>query len=109
MEWYEIIISILSGLVVLIPLVSKLVSVTTLYVKEKNWNRIIAMVTEYMISAETMFETGAEKKSWVIEMIKTSAKVSNFDLTEENLLKISELIDDMCDLSKKINIGEVIK
>lgn len=104
MEWYEILVSILSGLVVTIPLVVKLVEYVKKAIQEKNWNRILAMVIEYMETAETMFATGAERKSWVMEMLKTSAKVSNFDLTEENLLKISELIDKMCELSKKINI-----
>lgn len=105
MEWYEIVISILSGLIAIIPLVAKLVNVTTAYVREQNWNKIIVMVTEYMVTAETMFDKGSDKKAWVIEMLKTSAKVSNFDLTEENLEKISVLIDDMCSLSKKININ----
>ena len=105
MEWHEIIISILSGLVAIIPLVVKLVEVTTSFVKEKNWNQMIVMVSEYMATAETMFEKGSEKKAWVLEMVKTSANVSNFDLTEENLEKISVLIDNMCDLSKKININ----
>ena len=102
--WVEVIIKVLSGLIVVIPLVTKLVVITTSYVKEKNWNQIISMVTEYMITAETMFKLGSEKKAWVIEMIKTSAKVSNFDLNDENLLKISELIDQMCSLSKQINV-----
>lgn len=105
MEWYEILISVLTALTAVIPLVIKLFNVTVSYVQEKNWNKIIVMVTEYMATAETMFDTGAERKDWVIEMLKTSAKVSNFDLTEENLLKISELIDQMCKLSKNINIA----
>ena len=104
MEWYEIVIKVLSGLIVVLPLVVKLVNVTTAYVREQNWNKIIVMVTEYMVTAETMFEKGSDKKAWVLEMLKTSAKVSNFDLTEENLAKISALIDDMCDLSKQINV-----
>ena len=104
MEWYEILISVLTGLTVIIPLGIQLAQWIQKAVREKNWNRIIVMVIEYMETAETMFATGAERKSWVIEMLKTSAKVSNFDLTEENLLKISELIDKMCELSKKINI-----
>ena len=102
-EWVEMIISILSGLAVTIPLVIKLVQVVVQSTKEKNWNKIIVMVTEYMATAETMFKHGQDKKAWVMEMLKTSAKVSNFDLTEENLLKISELIDQMCTLSKQIN------
>jgi hypothetical protein len=106
MDWLNVVVSILSGLCVCIPLVYKLVMTVTSYIKEKNWNQIIMITTEYMVTAETMFSTGAEKKSWVIEMLKTSSKVSNFDLTEENLLKISELIDNMCALSKKININK---
>ena len=104
MEWYEIVAEILAGLVVIIPLVGKLVSMTTSYVKEKNWNKIITMVTEYMIQAEKLYTLGADKKAWVLEMVRTSGAISNFDLTEENLLKISELIDQMCSLSKQINI-----
>lgn len=103
MEWYEIVIKVLSALIVVLPLVLKLVSVTTAYVKEKNWNKIIVMVTEYMVAAESMFENGKDKKAWVLEALKTSAKVSNFDLTDENLEKISELIDELCALSKQIN------
>ena len=104
MEWYEILINIVSGLIILTPLVINLVSVTTSYVKEKNWNKILSMVIEYMAAAEVMFSSGSERKAWVMEMIKTSAKVSNFDLTEENLLKISTFIDDVCALSKQINV-----
>lgn len=103
MEWYEIVISILSGLAAVIPLVIKLVDMTKCYMKEKNWSQMIVIVTEYMATAETMFDKGSDKKAWVLEMVKTSAKVSEFDLTEENLEKISLLIDDLCDLSKQIN------
>lgn len=106
MKWYEVLMEILSGLIIMIPLVAKLWSVIIAYVQEKNWNKIIVAVTEYMITAEKMFETGAERKAWVIEMLKTSASVSNFNLTEENLLKISELIDKMCELSKQINTSK---
>ena len=36
MEWYEILISVLAGLTAVIPVVIKLVEITTKYVKEKN-------------------------------------------------------------------------
>lgn len=106
MEWYEIIASILSGLAITIPLVIQLVKYVKQFIQEKNWNKIIEMVTEYMITAEGLYKNGNEKKDWVLEMLKTSAKVSNFDLNDENLLKISELIDKMCTLSKKINVNK---
>ena len=104
MEWYEIIAMILSGMATAIPLIIKLVQTVQQMIKEKNWNQIIITVTEYMATAETMFATGAERKVWVMEMLKTTAKTSNFDLTEENLMKISELIDRLCVLSREINV-----
>ena len=46
MEWYEILISILSGLVALIPLVVKLVEYVEKSVKEKNWTSLLQLVTK---------------------------------------------------------------
>lgn len=103
-EWVDTIVSILSGLCVCIPLVYKLVNTMISYIKEKNWNNIMMVIIEYMTVAESMFKTGAERKTWVMEMIKTSAQASNFELNDENLAKISELIDEMCALSKNINV-----
>lgn len=101
--WIELVVAVCSALTVCIPLVVKLANTIFAFVKEKNWNKIIEMTMEYMATAETMFETGAERKEWVLEMIKASAKVSNFNLTEESLAKISELIDQICKTSKQIN------
>ena len=103
--WIELIVAICGALTVCVPLVIKLASTITAFVKEKNWNKIIETTMGYMTVAETMFETGAEKKEWVMQMIQESAKVSNFDLTEESLAKISELIDQICKTSKHINTG----
>ena len=102
--WIELVVDICGALVVCIPLVTKLCSTIAAFVKEKNWNKIIEMTMEYMTTAETMFETGAERKEWVLEMVKASASVSNFNLTEESFAKISELIDQICKTSKKINV-----
>lgn len=101
--WIELVAAICGALAVCLPLVTKLCSTIAAFVKEKNWNKIVEMTMEYMATAETMFETGAERKEWVLEMIKASAKVSNFNLTEESLAKISELIDQICKTSKQIN------
>ena len=108
-DWVNLVVSVLSGLAICIPLAMQLVKFVRQFVQEKNWNKIIEMVTEYMITAEGLYANGNEKKAWVLEMLKTSAKVSNFDLTEKNLLKISELIDQMCVLSKKINVNTEIQ
>lgn len=101
--WIELVVAICGALAVCLPLVTKLCNTIVAFAKEKNWNKIIEMTMEYMATAETMLETGAERKEWVLEMVKASAKVSNFNLTEESLAKVSELIDQICKTSKKIN------
>lgn len=73
MEYLELVISILSGIAVCIPLVIKLVSTVKEVVKEKNWNELVSMAFDYMGEAEELFETGAQRKEWVMAMIKTSA------------------------------------
>ena len=57
MEWFELVLSILSGLAVAIPLVIKLVEYVKKAVKEKNWKIVLDIVMKYMALAEEMFET----------------------------------------------------
>ena len=101
--WIQIAISILSGIAVAIPLIVKLVNVVKDSVKEKNWNQLVKMTMDYMTQAEKNFESGAERKEWVMSMVKTSAATINYTLTDDDILKISDLIDAICDASKIIN------
>ena len=64
MDWINIIVSILSGLAVCIPLAAKLVSVVKQAVREKNWSKLVKLVMSLMEDAETMFDTGAQRKEW---------------------------------------------
>lgn len=100
MEWINYAVSILSGLAVAIPLVVKLVEYVKKAVKEKNWNQVFKLVMDLMTEAEKKFETGAEKKEWVLAMIKASADSINYDIDTN---AISELIDSLCDMSKAVN------
>ena len=103
MEWYEIIISVLTGLSVTIPLVIKLVEYVQKAVKEKNWNALLRLVMNLMAEAESKFEHGADKKSWVLSMVEASAKTINYDV---DLEQVGELIDSLCDMSKMVNPPE---
>ena len=58
------------------------------------------LVTSYMERAETMFEKGADRKEWVMAMVKASADTVKYDLDMD---KISDLIDSLCDMSKIVN------
>ena len=71
--------------------------------KEKNWNLLLKMAMNYMTEAEKNIASGAERKEWVLSMVKASAVNINYDLTEEDIQKLSDLIDAICDASKIIN------
>ena len=106
MNWVQLITAILAGLATAIPLVVKLVNVVQAAVKEKNWNQLLKMMMYYMAQAEKNISSGAERKEWVISMVKASAATINYDLTPEDEAKLADLIDAICDASKIINNNE---
>lgn len=102
-NWTQLIIAILGGIATAIPLIIKLVSVVQSAIREKNWNQLVKMTMDYMTQAEKNFESGAERKEWVMSMVKTSAATINYTLTDEDIIKLSDLIDAICSASKIIN------
>lgn len=104
MEWYEIIINILSGLVITIPLVVKLVEYVKQAIMEKNWNQLVTLVMNLMAEAEAKFDNGADRKAWVLSMVEASAKTINYPIDIET---VSKLIDDLCTLSKQVNAPKI--
>mgnify|MGYP004664066455 CR=1 FL=1 len=105
-NWIQLITAILAGLATAIPLVVQLVNVVKKATKEKNWNQLMKMAMDYMGQAEKNISSGAERKEWVLSMIKVSAVNINYDLTDEDIEKLSDLIDAICDASKVINNNE---
>lgn len=104
--WIQIAISILSGIAVAIPLIIKLVNVVKDSVKEKNWNLLMKMTMDYMTEAEKNIASGAERKQWVMSMVIASASNINYPMTDEDVKKIEDLIDVICDASKILNNSE---
>lgn len=100
MDVLQLVVSALAGLAAAIPLVVQLVKYVQKAVKEKNWSKVIEMVTNYMERAETMFETGADRKEWVMAMVKASADTINYDIDMD---AIGKLIDSLCGMSKVVN------
>ena len=90
----------LAALGAIITLVINLVKYVKAAVKEKNWKNLVNLVLAYMEEAEQKFENGADKKQWVLAMIKASAEVINYDIDIE---EVSELIDSLCDMSLVVN------
>ena len=100
MDWFEYVLSLLPGIFAIVALTLNLVKYVKAAVKEKNWEDVLKLVIEYMKTAEDKFKDGAEKKEWVLAMIKASADTVNYDI---NMDVISELIDDLCDMSNIVN------
>ena len=103
MNWLEIlklIAVIASGLAATIPLVIQLVKYVKLAVKEKNWDVLLKKVMELMEIAEEKFEGGAERKEWVLAMLKSCEDEINYDIDYN---AIAAMIDRLCDMSKIIN------
>lgn len=100
MEWYEIVVSILTGIAACIPLVVNLVKYVKQAIKEKNWNKLVTLVMNLMALAEGKFDNGAERREWVLMMVKASADTIDYDI---DLDQVAELIDSICDLTKVVN------
>ena len=100
MEWLEIIVNILSGLAVTIPLVVELVKYVKKAIKEKNWDKLLALVMKLMADAETKFDNGEDRKAWVLDMVEASADVIDYDI---DIKQVGELIDSLCAMSKAVN------
>ena len=99
--WIQAIISILSGVAILVPLIIKLVQYVQANAKEKNWSSLMVLVMNLMAQAEQMFDKGADKKEWVINELKAVANTLNYEI-DWNV--VSEMIDKICDVSKEINV-----
>ena len=97
----NIIIQILTTLVTLIPMLFALIKYITLAIKERNWNNLLSLVLSLCASAEEQFSEGAEKKAWVMAMVKSSLTTINYDIDDETL---SALIDSLIALTNKVNI-----
>jgi hypothetical protein len=105
-EWVKYLLAILSGLVTAIPLVLKLIEYVQKSVKEKNWPDMLDKLMQLMETAEEKFTQGAEKKEWVLAMMKASADSLNYDLDIE---QVGTMIDSLCDMSNKVNAPDCSK
>lgn len=102
-KYIELCVAILAGLVVCIPVVSELVLKVKEAVQERNWSQLLKIVMELMSEAELMFAVGADKKAFVMGQLAAAARSVNYDLTEDAEQRISDMIDAMCSMAKKVN------
>jgi len=104
MEWVQVTVSILTGLAAAIPLVAQLVKYIQKARKEKNWSKMVDLVLNLMQEAEKKLTEGADKKQWVLAMVKASADTIDYDV---DLEQIGDLIDSLCDMSRVVNAAPI--
>lgn len=103
MEWLELIITVLSGIATCVPLLISLVKYIQKAAKEKNWGKLVVIVSNLMTEAEILYTDGASKKEYVIKSVLAMAKTIDYPIDEEVL---GELIDNLAALSNKINVNK---
>lgn len=100
----EVIAMIAAGVATALPLISKLIKVTDELRRSRNWSKLLGLVTDLMSEAEEMAASGADKKQFVLAGVETLADSIDHDIDMEAL---SNLIDNLCEMSKKVNIGGI--
>ncbi len=103
MTWEDVgqfICIILAGAATAVPLVLQLVQYVKKSVQEKNWTRLLDLLLGLMEKAEGIFDTGEQRKAYVMTAIKNLADTIGYEMDEHDL---GELIDDLCAMSKIIN------
>lgn len=103
MNILNVIVTILSGMAVCIPILAALGNAITECVQQKNWSAIVSFVLDYMAQAENLFEKGADRKAWVMEMLDEVVIQLNYPYDDDARIKVSAMIDDICDASRIIN------
>lgn len=99
-DWVGIISGILVGLATCIPLVVKLIKYIRTSIREKNWDKLIRLVMNLMQEAEGRFETGVDRKVWVMQALDSLSDTIDYDIDKD---AVSALIDAMCAMSRVVN------
>lgn len=99
--WIQAIISVLSGIAVLVPLIIKLIEYIKKSVQEKNWNQMLKLVMNLMAEAEELYDTGAERKEWVLQELHAVADTLNYTI---DWVVVSDMIDALCDMAREVNV-----
>lgn len=100
-EIVRLIAEILALIGIILPMAIALGKAIKNSIKERNWKKLLPLAMRLMEQAENAFEQGADKKSWVMAMLKESLDEINYSISDEEL---SDLIDNMVDLTNKLNI-----
>lgn len=103
MDILNLILAIIAGLSSCIPLVISLVKYVREAIKEKNFGSIMKIVLDLIPEAEEKFKTGKERKEYIMNNIQSLSSTLEYDIDMD---KISEMIDTIVDVTKKVNVNK---
>ena len=103
MEWIDFLIGAIPGVLVAITFALKFAKYVKKFTQEKNWTKLINLVMHLIAEAEDLHDNGVDRKTWVIEMTIAGAEAIGYEIDVD---KLSELIDSLCAMSKKVNVKE---
>ena len=106
MNWESIlqfVCIILAGAATAVPLALQLVRYAKMAVEEKNWTKLLELVLELMKNAEEIYESGPQRRDYVIDAVMQLGQRVGYTMEEEALGK---LIDDLCAMSKTVNAAK---
>lgn len=92
---------ILVGLAAIIPMLVVLVKYIKKAVEGKNWNVLVKMILDLMVEAEINYSNGADRKTFVMDELKTLSKSIDFEVDWD---KVSDLIDALCSMANNVNV-----
>ena len=97
----NLVVAVLAGLATCIPLAMKLIQYVKKATQEKNWAGLLDLVMKLMEQAEKKFADGVTRKEWVMAMVQTSAEYVQYPM---NVQALSEMIDQLTNLTKNVNV-----
>ena len=97
----NLVVAVLAGLATCIPLAMKLIQYVKKATQEKNWSGLLDLVMKLMEQAEKKFADGVTRKEWVMAMVQTSAEYVQYPM---NVQALSDMIDQLTNLTKNVNV-----
>lgn len=104
-KWISLIASIFSGIAVCIPLLYQLIKYIREAITSSRWDELLKLVMANMATAEHLFDTGALRKQWVMDLLTANAEKVGYELRPDDIVKIGDMIDELCKMSKVVNAG----
>ena len=99
-EYIDLIIAICGAISVIVPLAVKYYNAIKSLIKEKNYIKILDILRDAAAEAEKLYENGAEKREYVLNIVKVSCDNLKVEYDEK---RFDEELTKLIVATKEIN------